>query len=99
MLFDIEADSHETRNLAESQAEVAQEGARRLAAWHDEMMKTMPFGYTTDPMDTVMTEEPAHAQSKEFPAYAQRLRETGRGQWLEVIKKRHPHLGESHPHP
>jgi arylsulfatase A-like enzyme len=96
MLFDLAADPHETTNLAEARPEVCREGERRLLAWHAEQMRTMPFGYTADPMDTVLAEGgPEHARAGFAPTreYAQRLQDTGRGHWLDEIRRRHPAFG------
>lgn len=93
MLFNIEKDPHETNNLAEEFRDVANEGAKRLLDWHDKMMKTMPFGYTTDPLDTVLSEGgPLHANPRfiNTAKYKERLKETDRGHWIEKIEKRHP---------
>jgi choline-sulfatase len=93
MLFDIAADPHETTNLVATKRDVANEGASRLLAWHADMMATQPFGYTVDPLDTVMREGgPEHARLGQvnLKRYAQRLRDTGRGEWIEKIKARHP---------
>ena len=93
MLFDIAADPHETTDLAEARPDMLAEGQKRLATWHDEMMQSMPFGYTTDPMETVLAEDgPQHARIGYVPlkAYGQRLRDTGRGHLIEKIKARHP---------
>jgi hypothetical protein len=95
MLFDIENDFHETSDLARAKPDILAEGQKRLAAWHDEMMASMPFGETTDPMATVLGEGgPFHANPRHVPleAYGQRLRETGRGHWIEKIKERHPEV-------
>lgn len=93
MLFNIEADPHETRNLAEECPEMVNEGARRLLNWHGRMMKTMPFGHASDPLDTVMKENgPFHANSVFSPIekYKERLKETNRGHWLKKMAERHP---------
>ena len=95
MLFDVDADPHETIDLAAERPEVLAEGQKRLAAWHEEMMRTMPFDHTTDPMDTVLAEGgPQHARIGCVPlkAYGQRLRDTGRGHWIDKIQARHPQV-------
>jgi len=55
-----------------------------------DMMKTMPEGYDTDPMWTVMKEGgPAH--SRGFLAkYCEFLEQTGRGWAIPELRKRHP---------
>ena len=93
MLFDIENDPHETANLANDRPDVLAEGARRLLNWHGKMMATMPFGYTQDPLDVVMKENgPMHANTVFSPlkSYRERLKETGRSQWIKKIEERHP---------
>ena len=65
MLFNIAEDPHEQNDLASSDKEHCQQGACHLMEWHDEMMKTMPTGYTTDPLWTVYAEGgPLHASGK-----------------------------------
>ena len=100
MLFNIDEDPQETQNLAEARPEIAREGAARLLAWHDDMMATQPFDYCTDPMDKILQETgPEHARKPDSPGlitryrdYFQRLRDTGRGQWIDEIMRRHPEL-------
>jgi len=58
-------------------------------AWQGEMMATMPYGYTEDPIETVLRETPAHCHT-DMVAYCRRLEETGRGRWIEMIRERHP---------
>ena len=85
----------ETTDLAAAQPEILAEGQKRLAAWHEEMMRTMPFDDSTDPMDTVLAEGgPEHARIGHVPlkAYGQHLRDTGRGDWIKKIKERHPQI-------
>jgi arylsulfatase A-like enzyme len=96
MLFDLATDPHETANLAGARPDLCRDGASRLRAWHAAQMKTMPFGDTADPMDTVLAEGgPEHARIGWSPtrAYAQRLQDTGRGDWLAEIHRRHPNFG------
>jgi choline-sulfatase len=45
---------------------------------------------TIDPMDTVLAEGgPFHIRGH-LPAYLERLEQTGRSQWIDVLKDRHP---------
>ncbi len=90
MLFDLEADPYETTNLAETHPELKKEGAYRYLTWHDQMMKTMPFGFTTDPMRTVLAEGGPYHSRYALPEYLKRLEETGRSQHIEALKERHP---------
>ncbi|NLO74549.1 MAG: sulfatase-like hydrolase/transferase [candidate division WS1 bacterium] len=90
MLFNLAEDPHEERNLAEEHPELCREGAHRLQAWHDQMMATMPEGYTVDPMRTVLAEGgPLHARGH-LPQYCERLEATGRGWAIPELKRRHP---------
>jgi hypothetical protein len=59
------------------------------------MMASMPEGYTTDPMETVLAEGPEHARIGRVPirAYLDRLRETGREDKVDAIIARHPAIG------
>lgn len=93
MLFDVENDPHETMNLAVERPEILAEGAARLEKWRSAMIANMPFGYSTDPMDTVIEEGgPFHANPIWAPIeeYKKRLKETGRGHLIAEIAKRHP---------
>ena len=85
----------ETRDLAGEQPDVVSEAARRLSAWHDRMMATMPFGHSTDPLATVLAEggpSLANAHRAPLAAYFDRLRQTGRAHWIDAILRRHPGL-------
>lgn len=93
MLFDLEKDPHETNNLSESHHSTLNEGSNRLSKWHSEMMACMPYGYTNDPMDTVLQQNgPMHANALTAPIeeYKARLRETNRGHLISKIAERHP---------
>lgn len=99
MLFNVANDPHETTDLAAEYPEVVREGAARLLAWRDEQMRTMPWGYTTDPMEQILKETgPFHASKcvggevERRRQYLQRLRETGRGRWIDRMVERHPDL-------
>ena len=90
MLFDLEKDPHESRNLAEEHPELCQEGAWRLMRWHDEMMASQANGITVDPMRTVMAEGgPFHAKGQ-LKDYCKRLETSGRAFAIDELKKRHP---------
>ena len=90
MLFDVEADPHEQRDLAPARPDLCREAAWRLLAWHDAMMRTMPEGYDTDPLWTVLKEGgPEHARGH-LAAYCARLEATGRAWAIPELKRRHP---------
>ncbi len=90
MLFNIEEDPHEQFDLAENKPELVREGAWRLMNWHDEMMATMPEGYTDDPMWVVYHEGgPFHAKGQ-LKKYIEHLKKTGREYAIDELKRRHP---------
>ncbi len=87
MLFDLVTDPHETRDLATARPEVCAEGARLLAAWHDQRMAALPDA--VDPLWTVMQEGgPFHSRGQ-LEAYCQRLEATQRGQAAAQLRQRH----------
>ncbi len=89
-VFDLVIDPHEQHDLATARPDLRREGAVRLAEWHTAMMQTMPEGYATNPLWTVMREgRPYHARGR-LQAYCRRLEETGRGWAIAELLKRHP---------
>ena len=90
MLFDLEKDPFEIRNLSGEHPDILAEGMRRLEKWTAEMVRTSD--HNMDPMWTVMDEGgPFHANenSPVLPKYIERLRETGReyyADWLAENK-------------
>ena len=89
MLYQVEQDPHEQRDLATQQPDVCGQGARLLEDWHAQMMSTMPHG--VDPLWTVMREGgPEHARGQ-LRQYCERLAATGRGHAIPELKRRHPH--------
>jgi choline-sulfatase len=87
MLFNIENDPHETKDLADERPDVVAQGVALLERWHGEMMETAQDA--TDPLWTVMREGgPFHTRGK-LAAYCRRLRETGRAHHAEALERRH----------
>ena len=87
MLFDLEADPHETHNLAAERQDVLGQGLLRLDEWMGEQMGRSQRG---DPFWGVMAEGgPLHAneRSVEWKQYVQRLRETGRGRHADNLDR------------
>lgn len=90
MLFDVVRDPHEQRNLAAEQPELCLKGAAFLSDWHKKMMSSMPAGYNTDPIDTVLAEGgPYHAKGR-LKKYVEFLKATGRESAIPELKRRHP---------
>jgi arylsulfatase A-like enzyme len=93
MLFDVETDPHETRNLAPSRQDVVREARSLLQDWFDRMMASSQTG--ADPMWTVLEEGgPSLARGYET-VYLERLQQTNRaeaanrlGAVLNVLKTR-----------
>jgi arylsulfatase A-like enzyme len=88
MLFHVEDDPHEQRNLAGERAEVCDRACRLMLEWHEEMMREMPDA--VDPLWTVMREGGPHHSRGYLGAYCQRLEATGRGEHVEELRRRHP---------
>jgi arylsulfatase A-like enzyme len=90
MLYNLADDPHEQCNLAGSHTALCALGLIHLTEWHDEMMATMPPGYTEDPMRIVLAEGgPFHARGF-LKTYVERLAATGRGDAVAELRRRHP---------
>lgn len=88
MLFNIKEDYYEQHNIAEQRPDLCAKACRYLTEWHHEMM--MKSTSNVDPMWTVIREGgPYHAKGN-LPAYYQRLKETGRSEGAEELRRRHP---------
>jgi choline-sulfatase len=88
MLFNLKEDPYEQHDLAETQRDICKEAVYLLNEWHDEMMNTMK--YDVDPLWTVMKEGgPYHAKGF-LKDYLVRLENTGRGEAIPELKRRHP---------
>lgn len=87
MLFDLEADPHEQRNLAVERKQLVCEAMDHLEDWHGLVMRRSP--HATDPMWTVLREGgPVHVRGK-LAMYMDRLRATGRDRWASELETRH----------
>lgn len=90
MLYHVEIDPHLERDVAAEQPGVCQEARTTLLNWQDEMLASMPAGYSVDPLRTVISEGgPYHAKGN-LRRYLKRLRETGRTAQAEQLEQRHP---------
>jgi hypothetical protein len=58
-----------------------------LESWHAQMMATAT--HPNDPMLTVLHEGGPHHCVGQLPAYAERLRKTGRADWADQLLERH----------
>jgi arylsulfatase A-like enzyme len=97
MLWNLEEDPHETENLAEYRPDVVDEGLSKLHRWHDTMLlhaargqrggtPDAPNGITDPLWEIIRDGDPYHVQGR-LESYAQRLRETGRGEHADVLER------------
>lgn len=90
MLYNVDEDPHLQQDLAGQSAQICVQGACHLLDWQDLMLSSMPDGYTSDPMRTVLAEGgPFHTRGA-LRAYIERLRATGRAQQAERLAQLHP---------
>ena len=91
MLFNISEDPHEQHDLAASTPDLVSEGFSILKDWTDEQLSR---SYSPiDPMEIVLDEGgPFHVRGH-LPSYLERLRNTGRSHWADVLIERHPEEG------
>lgn len=105
MLFDLENDPHEQKNLAAENPQLCREGAWRLNQWHDNQMQKMAATASdvVDPLWTVIREGgPFHARLNEgrvpgnpnhgiqgFLQYLKRLEETGRADGARELRQKY----------
>ena len=83
-------DPHEQHDLAATRPDLVDTGRDLLASWtSDQLARSFS---PADPMDVVMAEGgPFHCRG-ELPAYLDRLRTTGRGEWADRLAERRPRL-------
>ncbi len=90
MLFNVEADPHEQKNLAEERPDICKKAVYLLQEWQEEMMASMPHNYIEDPLWRVMAEGgPFHAQGA-LEDYCEYLQKTDREWAIPELKERHP---------
>ena len=98
-LFDLATDPHEQHNVADQHPAVLREAAWRLMQWHDDAMAAVVRDYAdvTDPLYTVLAEggphharQNVHGEPVDLDAYAERLRNSGRGEAAERLRARYP---------
>lgn len=88
MLFDLRKDPHEQDEISRDNPEVCNRALRYLTRWHDDMMRKS--GSDIDPLWTVMREGGPFHPRNELPGYIERLEATGRGAFVDELKRRHP---------
>ncbi len=88
MLFDIAADPHEQHDLAPDQTGVAATGRSILDTWTAEQLERSLS--PVDPMEIVLAEGGPYHTRRHLPGYLNRLRDTGRSDWADVLVERHP---------
>jgi len=97
MLFDLNADPLEQKNLAEQRPEVLKEATWRFANWYDEQMfkMTLNASDSVDPLWTVMREGgPEHTRFPMGPVdsledYLKRLEATGRSEGARQLREKY----------
>ena len=88
MLFDVESDPHEQRDVAPQYPQVVRDAMAKLDAWLDYMKGTAT--HSADPMQTVLSEGGPYHTRNQLPAYVKRLRQTGRSKWADLLAAKHP---------
>ena len=88
MLFDLQSDPHQQRNVAAERPDIVNQAMHYLEEWHYHMMVTSE--HAVDPLMTVLREGgPFHTRGR-LPEYAARLRATGRGHHADRLEALHP---------
>ena len=88
MLFDIENDPYETRDLKYDHPEVCDRAAHLLANWVEKILQKSPDHF--DPLWTAIQEGPPHHCENELSAYCKRLECTGRAQAATALRAKYP---------
>jgi len=89
MLFNLADDPHETKDMSDSHPEMVSQTASMLKQWTAEQVE-ISLGDLGDPMDTVLAEGGPYHVRGHLPANLDRLRQTGRSEWADVLVDRHP---------
>jgi len=88
MLFNLADDPHETTDLAGPLPETVSQAVSMLEQWTKEQVE-ISLGDLGDPMDVVLAEGGPYHVRGHLPAYLDRLRQTGRSEWADVLADRH----------
>lgn len=89
MLFDIGTDPHEINDLAADETALLKEASTLLDDWTSAQLE-IALGDLGDPMQIVLDEGGPYHVRGHLPAYLDRLRETGRSEWADVLVDRYP---------
>lgn len=87
MLFDLESDPHEQRNLANQRPDIVEKGMGLLKSWEAEMLPTAARG--RDPLVHVVKEGGPYHVRGSLRSYLDRLEETGRSALAEALRFKH----------
>lgn len=90
MLFHIQKDPFQLKNLAKDQPQLCQKGGWLLEKWHSENMKKMVYDHAVDPMWTVISEGGPYHTRGHLDEYISRLEATKREDAAAALKARHP---------
>lgn len=88
MLFDIKNDPYEQNDISKENPKVCKDAAWRLLNWHDEMMFKRKDA--VDPLWTTIHEGGPFHSKGHLKDYLVRLEESGRGNGIDLLKKKHP---------
>jgi choline-sulfatase len=88
MLFDLSADPYEQNDLADGPGEALTKGQTILKDWIEAQLERA-LDPKRDPLDIVIEEGGPYHVRGHLPDYLNRLRDTGRGQWIEPLLVRH----------
>jgi len=86
MLFDIERDPHEQRNIAAERPDLCLQAMGMIANWQYAEMKKHKID--TDPLFTAYIDMPCHCRGQ-LPAYIERLKKTGRGEAAAALAEKY----------
>lgn len=87
LLFDLESDPHETRNVAAAHPALVRDGLGRIQRWFGEASSECPLG---DPFEVVLAEGGPHHANERSPMweeYCSRLESSGRADHAEWFRR------------
>jgi len=88
MLFDVEADPHETHDIASDEKDLLGEAGAMLSDWTITQLG-QALGDQRDPIEVVLEEGGPYHCRGQLPGYLDRLRETGRADWADILAARY----------